>query len=159
MAMTRDNKSILAAWFAGVGLTVYRTMKYRTNNGTHISAPPSPGELLKTVGFFGTLALVNEAVSDDAAHHAIALLAWGVDLAALINLVGGKPTPIAGGAWPPAITPNTLIIPDGNPSSAAATPTTPTPQGPGNNLGPYGSPQTPLGVPAPNQPFNPAGPG
>lgn len=157
--MTRDNKSILAAWFAGVGLTVYRTMKYRTNNGTHISAPPSPGELIKTVGFFGALALLNEAVSDNAAHHAIALLAWGVDLAALINLVGGKPTPIPGGAWPPAITPATMIIPNGNPTPTAPAPSTPAaPAGPGNNLGPYGSPQTPLGVPAPHQPFNPASP-
>lgn len=165
---TQDSKSILAAWFAGVGLTVWRGWKYRVDSGGKpVHAPPSPGEMLKTVGFFGGLALLNEVVSDPDAHHALALLGWGVDLAALINLISGKPSKIQGGAWPPAMTPDTMLIPDGAtiadqsnspgaiPPGGLGSPNLPGgPAGPG--LPPTPSNPNPLN---PNQPFGPNNPG
>lgn len=108
----QDSKSILSAWFAAVGLTVYRGWTHRVDqNGKPVKAPPSPGEMLKTVGLFGMLALVNEMVSDEKAHHALALIGWGVDIAALINLISGKPNQIQGGSWPPPLAPNTVVLP------------------------------------------------
>lgn len=108
----QDSKSILSAWFAAVGLTVWRDWSHTVDgNGNPVKAPPSPGSMLKTVGLFGMLALLNEVVSDEKAHHAIALIGWGVDLAALINLVGGKPNPVSAGSWPPATAPNTVVLP------------------------------------------------
>ena len=161
---TKDNKSILAAWFAGVGLTLWRSWKYRVDSsGKPTHAPPSPGEMLKTVGFFGGLALLNEVVSDDNAHRALSLLAWGVDLAALINLVSGKPNKIQGGSWPPAMTPDTMLIPDGNTAANAQNSPEGTPPAPGSpkQLNPPGGPQGP-GLPNgtnPNTPFSPQNPG
>jgi hypothetical protein len=108
----QDSKSILSAWFFAVGLTAYRGWAHRVDqNGKPVKAPPSPGEMLKTVGLFGILALVNEMVSDEKAHHALALIGWGVDIAALINLVGGNPKAIQGGAWPPPTAPNFVVLP------------------------------------------------
>lgn len=108
----QDSKSILSAWFFAVGLTVYRGWTHRVDqDGKPVKAPPAPGEMLKTVGLFGILALVNEMVSDEKAHHTLALIGWGVDIAALVNLVSGKPNVIKGGSWPPPQAPDFVVLP------------------------------------------------
>lgn len=78
--------SLTAAWLAGLGLITYR-------NISRNHQPPIPGTLLAASGFFAILALVAEYPP---AAGPAALVGWGVDLAALLNLLPG------GLAGPPA---------------------------------------------------------
>jgi hypothetical protein len=127
---------LIMAWLVGEGIIIYRTAKT-------YKAPPGPGMLLISSGVFALLALAAE--SDQARRPAV-LFAWGIDIAAFMNLfqnvpaVKNSPTAVksilgdieavAGkGTWPPAIAPNTVIIPNGtstaSTSSTTATPSTP----------------------------------
>ena len=94
----------IAAWLVGEGIIVYRSVKNQ-------KAPPGPGQLLLSSGVFVMLALLSEAQS---ARRLAITLAWGFDLAALMNLwgTGGpkKTTPNTV-AWPPPPAPDTVIIP------------------------------------------------
>lgn len=93
----------IAAWLVGEGIIVYRSVKNQ-------KAPPGPGQLLLSSGLFVMLALLAEAPS---ARRLAITLAWGFDIAALMNLWGtggpkaGKPV----GTWPPPPAPDTVIIP------------------------------------------------
>jgi hypothetical protein len=65
---------LVTAWLVGEGIMVYRTVEKDKR-------PPLPGELLATSGLFLLLGLLSEASAEMAA-----LLAWGFDLAAFMNL-------------------------------------------------------------------------
>lgn len=72
--------SLTAAWLFGLGLITYR-------NIARNHQPPIPGTLLAASGFFALLALAAEYPP---AAGAAALTGWGVDLAALMNLLPGS---------------------------------------------------------------------
>jgi len=101
----------IAAWLVGEGIIIYRSVKNQ-------KAPPGPGQLLLSSGVFVVLALLGE--SQQASKLALTL-AWGFDIAALMNLWGtGGPKPDKSGPqakkailWPPPKAPDTVIIPKG----------------------------------------------
>jgi hypothetical protein len=72
--------SLTAAWLFGLGLITYR-------NVARNHQPPVPGTLLAASGFFAMLALAAEY---QPAAGAAALIGWGVDLAALLNILPGS---------------------------------------------------------------------
>lgn len=72
--------SLTAAWLFGLGLISYR-------NIARNHQPPVPGTLLAASGFFALLALAAEY---QPAAGAAALVGWGVDLAALLNILPGS---------------------------------------------------------------------
>ena len=83
---------IVLAWLAGMGIITYRSIKQD-------GGPPAPGQLLGASGLFVLLALLAEAPN---AAPVAAMLAWGFDLAALLDalpegLAGPSPK-AAGGA-------------------------------------------------------------
>lgn len=68
---------IVLAWAVGEGIIIYRAYKVT-------KAPPMPGQLLASSGLFVMLALLAEA---DRARFLAAALAWGFDIAALLNVL------------------------------------------------------------------------
>lgn len=66
---------VLFAWMVGEGIIIYRCVK-----GQH--RPPMPGELLASSGLFVLLAMLAEVQPGIATT-----LAWGLDIAAALNLV------------------------------------------------------------------------
>lgn len=68
------NRGIFVAWMVGEGIIIYRTVSKEHR-------PPMPGELLASSGLFVLLGLLSEAQPGLAA-----LLAWGFDAAAFLNL-------------------------------------------------------------------------
>jgi len=94
----------VVAWIIGEGIVTYRWIRD--------GAPPPPGALLTASGFFVLLAILAQY---QPARTAATLLAYGVDLAALLQILPGS----AGakdqtGNWPPAkITDGTIILPTG----------------------------------------------
>lgn len=101
---------IVIAWLAGEGIVTYRWIK----NG----APPTPGALLQVSGFFVLCALLGEYPP---AKTIATLLAFGVDLAAALQLVGKAPASQATG-WPPLpINDPTVLIPSGGSNGQVAT--------------------------------------
>lgn len=95
----------IAAWLVGEGIIVYRSVKRQ-------KVPPGPGQLLLSSGLFVMLALLAEAQS---ARKLAITLAWGFDLAALMNLfpkvTGQKQDTSTPAQWPPSAAPATVIIP------------------------------------------------
>lgn len=91
----------VSAWLAGMAIITWRYVAQRHQ-------PPIPGSMLAASGFFALLALAAEY---EPAAGAAMLTAWGVDLAALLNLFPG--TPLFGN--PPATGPGP------SPSSTAPT--------------------------------------
>ena len=86
-------RGIILAWLIGEGIIVYRSV-----NREH--APPVPGALLATSGLFILLAVLAEY---DPAKFLATAMAFGVDIAAFLNLWGvggGSPakTPAPSGA-------------------------------------------------------------
>ncbi len=65
---------LILAWMVGEGIMTYRIV-------TQQSRPPLPGELLASSGLYVLLGFLAEAQSELAS-----LLAWGINLAALLNL-------------------------------------------------------------------------
>jgi len=70
-----------AAWLFGMGIITWRF-------AVREHRPPVPGSMLAASGFFALLALVAEYPP---AAGAATLTAWGVDLAALLNLFPDSP--------------------------------------------------------------------
>lgn len=101
---------IVLAWLVGEGLVIYRWVK----NG----APPTPGSLGMASGLFVLTALLAEYPP---ARNAATLLAWGVDLAAFLEVVPGSKAPdkqITG--WPPVlINDPTVLLPSGSTGKGA----------------------------------------
>lgn len=91
-------KGILLAWLAGMGIISWREIKT-------YHQPPVAGRLLSASGWFALLAL---AASYEPAAGAAAAVAWGTDIAALLNIL---PAQLAGtqkgrqGAAVPATSP------------------------------------------------------
>lgn len=93
----------IMAWLVGEGIIIYRSVKLT-------KAPPGPGQLLFSSGLFVMLALLAE--SEKARPLAITL-AWGFDIAAFMNLFGTGAPKGKGGAWPPALAADNVIVPTG----------------------------------------------
>lgn len=93
----------IAVWLVGEGIIVYRSVKQQ-------KAPPGPGQLLLSSGLFVMLALLAEAPT---ARKLAISLGVGFDIAALMNLwgTGGPKAGSQAGNWPPASTPDTVVIP------------------------------------------------
>ncbi len=100
------------AWLVGEGIIIYRSVKQQ-------KAPPGPGQLLISSGVFVLLGLLAEA---EKARFLATSLAWGFDAAAFMNLFGTGAPKASNGTWPPAVAPNTVIIPSGQ--TGASTPAT-----------------------------------
>lgn len=117
----------IAAWLVGEGIIVYRSIRGQRHLGPggriiNNPYPPGPGQLLLSSGVFVMLALLAEAQS---ARKLAVTLAWGFDLAALMNLwgTGGpKPKTAETAVWPPSPAPSTVVIPtSGTPSAGSVT--------------------------------------
>lgn len=100
---------IVIAWGAGLGIITYRWAK--------AGAPPTPGTLAMASGFFALCALVGEY---QPARPVATLLAFGVDLAAYLQLVGKAPAAQATGWPPPMITDPNVLLPTGTASSGSS---------------------------------------
>jgi hypothetical protein len=93
---------VVLAWGAGLGIITYRWVK--------AGAPPTPGTLFMASGFFALCALLGEYPP---ARGTATLLAFGVDLAAYLQVVGKAPAAQATG-WPPLpINDPTVLLPAG----------------------------------------------
>jgi hypothetical protein len=73
--------AFVSAWLFGMGIITWRAIARQHQ-------PPIPGTMLAASGFFALLALASEY---QPAAGAAALTAWGVDLAALLNLFPDSP--------------------------------------------------------------------
>ena len=71
-----------AAWLLGTGIGVYRQV-------TRSHRMPVPGNLLALAAFFAALALIGDVIP--AARRTVTLLAWGLDLAGVLQLLGSGP--------------------------------------------------------------------
>lgn len=71
---------LVSAWLFGMGIITYRFV-------IHQHQPPIPGTLLSASGLFALLALLAEY---EAAAPAAVAMAWGFDLAALLNILPGE---------------------------------------------------------------------
>jgi hypothetical protein len=110
--------SVILPWLVGEGIFTYRTVKNQKR-------PPLPGELLGMSGLFALLALL-----EGPQPQLATLIAWGVDIAALLNLFGQPgantlATALSGpGTSTNTATNNTTTSGSGTaPSSATITPT------------------------------------
>lgn len=79
----------VAAWLVGEGIIVYRSVRAKR--------PPMPAALAASSGLFVILALLAEA-----APTLAAMLAWGFDLAAFMDLFSRNPPKILGTLIPQA---------------------------------------------------------
>lgn len=98
--------AFVMAWLVGEGIIVYRSVRVQ-------KAPPGPGQLLLVSGVFVLLGLLAES---PAARPLAVTFAWGLDIAAFMNVVPGAPkAPVPGktGSWPPPKAPNNVIFPTG----------------------------------------------
>lgn len=71
-------RGIILAWLIGEGVIVYRSV-------SKDHSPPVPGALLATSGLFIMLAILAEY---DKARFLATAMAFGVDIAAILNLWG-----------------------------------------------------------------------
>jgi len=94
---------LVLAWLTGEGIVIWRWAR----NG----APPTPGALAAASGFFVLCAILAEY---QPARTVATLLAWGVDAAALLQILpGAKVTQDTG--WPPIkIDDPTVLLPRGS---------------------------------------------
>jgi hypothetical protein len=96
------------AWIVGEGIIVWRWVK--------AGAPPTPGALLLPSAVYLALAVMAEY--DPARATAIAL-AWGWDLAILLQVAGKAPKQVTG--WPPlSISDPTVLLPGGSSSTGTS---------------------------------------
>ena len=94
----------ILAWLVAEGILTYRTAKAT-------GGPPGPGQLLFSSLLFVALGIIAEAPS---ARKTAMMLAWGLDIAAFLNLAEFGTTKSSGIKWPPGPAPDTVIIPIGN---------------------------------------------
>lgn len=100
---------LVMAWLFGEGIITYRWVK--------AGAPPTPGTLIVASGFFALLALLHEI---PAARTTATLLAVGIDVAALLEVLPGSGTVQATG-WPPLmINDPTVLLPAGGTAGKTA---------------------------------------
>lgn len=70
-------KGLLAAWIAGESLIIWRAV-----HADH--KPPVPGGLIGVTGLFAAMGLVADVVPSSATF--LTVVAWGLDVAALLRL-------------------------------------------------------------------------
>jgi hypothetical protein len=99
---------VVLAWFIGEGIVTYRWIK--------AGAPPTPGALAVSSGFFLLCALIGEYPQ---AKTAATLLAAGIDIAALLQIIGKAPAAQATG-WPPPGYTGNGILPGGTAAAAGS---------------------------------------
>lgn len=105
----------VVAWGIGLGIMTFRAVKADKR-------PPWPGQLMVGSGYFILLGMLAQYRP---ARSVATLTAYGVDLAALFQVLPGLPKmpQDAGGPWPPQLAiPPTMLMPDG--VSFAADPAT-----------------------------------
>jgi len=73
-------RAIILAWLAGLGLLTTRELQ-------HVRRPPAPGRYLAASGLYAALAVLADAAPG--AAPAAAAIAWGFDLALLLNVAPG----------------------------------------------------------------------
>lgn len=94
---------LILAWLIGEGIVTWRWAK--------AGAPPTPGALAASSGMFVLLAVLAEY---QPARGAATLLAYGIDLAALLKVLPGG-TPAQQTGWPPLkINDPTVFLPAGS---------------------------------------------
>jgi hypothetical protein len=69
--------SLTAAWLLGTGIVAYRQVSVSHK-------PPVPGALLGITALFLGFALISDAAPG--ARRTVALVAWGLDIAGLLNV-------------------------------------------------------------------------
>jgi len=122
---------IVLAWLAGEAIVSWRWAKG--------GAPPPPGSLAAASGFFALCALLGQYPP---ARTVATLLAVGIDIAAILQVLPGSKAQAKTG-WPPAlITDPTQLFPGTAGTSTAGNPSNPQ-SGPGAQ-GPGGTPGTPV---------------
>jgi hypothetical protein len=102
-------EGFILAWLAGEGIVAYRWVK--------AGAPPPPGALLAVSGFFALLAAL---ASYQPARATATIIAVGIDVAAILQVLPGSQTQTSTGWPPPLITDPTVILPTGGSHSASA---------------------------------------
>jgi uncharacterized membrane protein YgcG len=95
--------AFVMAWLVGEGIISYRTVKEQ-------HAPPGPGQLLWSSGVFVLLALLAESPK---ARPLAVTLAWGFDIAAMLNLFSVGTAKMGVSHWPPDTLPPNVIFPSG----------------------------------------------
>jgi hypothetical protein len=90
-------------WLVGEGLVTYRWVR--------AGAPPTPGALALSSSFFALLGVMGAAWP--AARPAVTLMAAGINVAALLQVLPGARTPQDTGWPPPMITDPTLMMQSG----------------------------------------------
>lgn len=71
-------RGLTAAWLAGLGIVVWRQVHAAPGK------PPVPAQLAAVTILFGGLALIGDAVPSS--QRVISLVAWGLDIAGVLNL-------------------------------------------------------------------------
>ena len=71
-----------AAWLLGTAIGVYRQV-------TRSHRMPVPGNILALQAFFAVLALIGDVVPN--ARRVVTLLAWGLDIAGVLQLLSSGP--------------------------------------------------------------------
>jgi hypothetical protein len=101
------------AWLTGMGIMSWRAVAKEHR-------PPWPGQLMAGSGYFILLGLLAQYPP---ARRAATLTAWGVDIAALLQVLPGGPKGTdAGGPWPPTLMiSSTMIFPDGKTTGGSCT--------------------------------------
>lgn len=101
---------LVMAWLIGEGIVCYRWAK--------AGAPPTPGALVASSGFFVLCALLAEYAP---ARGAATLLAFGIDVAALLQVLPGSSVQ-ANTGWPPELIADpSVVLPPGSTGNAAGT--------------------------------------
>src|SRR5215831_6081933 len=100
---------LVLAWLVGESVLIWRWGK--------AGAPPTPGALALSSALFAGLAVIAQA---EQARTFATVVAWGYDLAIVLQIAGqGKVTQKTG--WPPPlITDQSVILPTGHSHNAAA---------------------------------------
>lgn len=135
---------LVMMWLAGEGIVSWRWFKQ--------GAPPPPGSLAAVSGFFALLAVL---ATYPPARGVANGIAFGVNLAALLQVLPGTTAPTAPTGWPPQkITDPTVFLPGTAGQSTAGNPSNTPPAVGGANRARGAPPSTPA-----NPGIPPTGPG
>lgn len=135
---------LVMMWLAGEGIVTWRWFRQ--------GAPPPPGSLLAVSGFFALLAVM---ATYPPARGVANGVAFGINVAALMQVLPGTKAPAKATGWPPQkINDPTVLLPGTAGQPAAGNPS----NTPGAVGGANSQNQAPPGTPA-NPGIPPTGPG